>query len=152
YNQSDDEAWVDLLAKTYAIDRYITNESSKHYKGYYFDVFFGQHIQHGPTFKPKGLNDKDLIEADKRYAEERINFYHKQLKDGQMNTDHIIDELKTDPKLKSEYSTKPSIASSFRHTEENWESDIYYEPISNFIAQQAEAGISDVQIGQASVG
>src|SRR5690606_16483343 len=98
-----------------------------------------------------GLNDKDLIEADKRYAEERINFYHKQLKDGQMNPDQIIDELKTDPKLKTEYGSKTSFASSFGHTEENWESDIYYEPISNFIAQQAEAGISDVQIGQASV-
>ena len=152
YNKADDEPWINLLARSNAIDNNIGTQYG--YKGYAFDVFFGQHLQYGPSFKPEGLNSKELVTADRKYAEERANFYHKQLKENKMSAEEVIKALNNDRRLSAlpDGKTSNSVKFGFSKSEDSlWSNEIFYQSIVDFVRNQQQTGISDIQVGKASV-
>lgn len=144
--------WFDLLAYTNVVEKYIGTTPNNSYKGYVFDIPFGQHIQYGPAFTPKGLNDPDLIEQDKKYAEEKANYYHEQLRNNAFSPDQVLQELNNDRKLSALKSGNATQSVKFGYDPEvNWRDEIYYQAVSEYIMQSENTGLSDVKIGQASV-
>lgn len=144
--------WFDLLAYTNAVDEYVGTTPNNSYKGYVFDVPFGQHIQYGPAFTPEGLNDPVLIEQDKKYAEEKANYYHEQLKNNSIPPEQVLQELNNDRKLSALESGNATNSVKFGYDPNvNWQDEVYYQSVSEYIKQSENTGLSDVKIGQASV-
>lgn len=145
-------AWFNLLAYTNAVDEYVGTTPNTGYKGYMFEIPFGQHIQYGPAFSPEGLNDPRLIEADKKYAQQRVDYYHDKLKNNSISPDQVIKELNNDRKLSALPSGNATQSVKFGFDPEvNWTEEIYYRSVSDFITQQDNTGLSDIKIGQASI-
>lgn len=144
--------WFDLLAQANAVDLYISDGPARGYKGYAFDVFFGQHLQHGPGFSPKDLNNPKLVAADKAYAKERADFYHDQLKNNKMTPEQVIKELNNDRRLSAFKVGKTSNSVHFGSDSQTlWSDEIYYSFITDFISRQQQTGLLEIQVGKASV-
>lgn len=152
YNEPDDTPWIDLLAQSNAIDKAVS--AQQNYKGYSFDVFFGQHLQYGPAFKPEDLNDQQLAAEDKQYAEEKANFYHDQLKTNKMTPDEVLKALNSDRRLSALPAGKTSYSVKFGYSDDedtSWSNEIFHQSIVDFVQNQQQTGLSDIQIGEASV-
>ena len=144
--------WFDLLAYTNAVEEYVGTMPNNSYKGYVFDIPFGQHIQYGPAFTPDDLNDPVLIEQDKKYAEEKANYYHEQLKNNSIPPEQVLQELNNDRKLSALESGNATNSVKFGYDPNvNWQDEVYYQSVGEYILSSQNTGLSDVKIGQASV-
>lgn len=73
------------------------------YSGAYFNFPFTQHnavlgISYQGKPKPEGYRDPQQVEADRKYAEEKANYYHTKIQEG-MSVVQALAEINADPKL-----------------------------------------------------
>lgn len=130
-----------LAAKKTAIEN-MANQSLP--SGYSYDFYFGQHIQYGPRYKPVGLGDRSLIDADRKYAKEQADYFNEALSKGNITSDEALNQIKADEKLGG---------SAYNHSSKFDPQSIislYYDDIRSYVQNPLKPGVSEVRVGTAS--
>ncbi len=144
-------AWVDLQAQVNAIEQYIGDTVVPGYKGYAFDFYFGQHIQHGPDSKITGLNDPELIRQDKEYAKKQADFYYQGIKGKTMSPEQALRLIYSDPKLTKLPGGGGTTSKKFGSSNTlDWETEVRNKSAIDYIKSQTQPGLSDVKTGRAA--
>ncbi|OGL30705.1 hypothetical protein A3F37_03745 [Candidatus Saccharibacteria bacterium RIFCSPHIGHO2_12_FULL_41_12] len=148
YKKSDYGDYLNKLAQKQIIAEDLQQGDIQ--KGYYFEFYYGQHIQTGPGNKIAGVGDKNLIEKDRQYAKARADYYYNILKNQKVSASDtyamVQQEVQKDPTNAGVHiSTKPF----GNNSSEEWQDEIQNsETISTVYST---SGVSDIKTRKGAV-
>ncbi len=148
---NENDPWIQLVAYSNALNDKILIQSGGSPKGYSLIFYFGNKLERRPFEKEQvpGFGNKELIEADKRYAKERSEFYKLQLDNHKMTPDEAYNEVKKDPKLGLDYVVNTNKSSHFgTKSDTRWEEEVYYKDVINEIKSQQPQGAIQIRTGK----
>lgn len=118
------------------------------FKGYSFVFWFGHKIQKGFDQPPAGFGDPNLIAEDRKYALEKAEEYHQILKDNKNTADDIVKKIKEDPRLGYGQANSGFSGQFGNSTVINWEEQVYYQQIIEYVKSQTTSGLSELKTGK----
>lgn len=149
--QAQYSSWLDLIAKANAIEALVGTANPTGLKGHSYVYYFGQHLQYDPSRKPVGADDPLYIDKDKKFAEDRANFYHNQIKSGQLDPKTALEKTKVDLSSSDGSVKSNSYSTSFDSSSQiSWEGDVYFGSIIEHIKKATSLGLSEISIGKAA--
>ena len=87
-----------------------------------------------------------------KIRQEKANYYNEQLKNNTIHPEQVLQELNNDRKLSALESGNATNSVKFGYDPNiNWQDEIYYQSVGEYILSSQNTGLSDVKIGQASV-
>lgn len=143
--------WIQLVAYSNALNEKIMVQSGSSPKGYSFIFYFGNKLEKRPFEKEQiaGFGDKEMIEADKKYAKERADFYKDQLDNRKISTEEAYNQVKKDPKLGLNYTANTNFSSHFgTKPDTSWESEVFYQDVLKDIKSQQVQGVTQIKTGK----
>jgi len=156
-NPSKDTNWGKMIAYDYALKKSLGQNLTQTTQGYSYVFWFGDNIQYDyPQYdssmtipRSSDAGNQDLMKQDKEYAQSQADKYHEALRKGTKNPEQVLKQIKADSRLS--YSRNPGANMSVKFGAQdgkNWEVEVYYNDIVDFISKKAKAGLSEIQMGQ----
>lgn len=148
HSKSDYDNYLRLLAQKQLITESM--EQAEAQKGYYYEFYYGQHIQTGPGDITTGVGDKNLIQKDKDYAKQKAEYFLKLLKNQKVPAGTVYNmiqqEKQKDLNNASVYKNTKSFGNNPAKT---WQDELQNQDIVFAIYKTKD--ISDLSVRESSI-
>jgi hypothetical protein len=143
------DARFTISSEASIINRMTVSGSSTGYSGYSYVFFYGQHLKAIPNFTIENFNNPESVQADKKYAEDRANYYHKLLQDHKIKPGDALTEAAQDMRSRDKGLTNPNFNSEFSDTSTGpWTNGVNFASIRTTINALHSPGLSKISIGE----
>lgn len=148
--------WVSLKAYHNALNNSLVNLSQGQYQGFSFAFDFSDKIiQPSDDVQVVGQGNVALIAKDDAYAKQQATYYHDQIASGKLTAAVLYSNIQKDFLLgKSDNSISFTARNSARidsNLDPYVESQVFYQPVAEYINKQAKKGLSNVMVAKVPI-